>query len=192
VGATTVFAHLQTSLNQIWEVEAAPSRNVIWRLIGSRLLALAIVLGMAFILLVSMAVSAAIAGAQAYVSRLFPGAGIVLRAIYAPISFAIVTGMIAMLFKYVPDVIVRWRDVAIGALITGVLFTAGKYALGVYLAHLRFSSAGAAGSLILIVVWVYYASLILFLGAEATQVYARDFGSGIVPDAHARRTGDRG
>jgi membrane protein len=187
LGAISVFGQLQVSLNQIWNVEAVPRRNVIWRLLSSRLLSLAIVLAMAFILLVSMALSAAIAAAQGYASQFFPGAGIALRVVYALVSFAIVTGVIAMLFKYVPDVVIQWRDVAVGALITGVLFTAGKYGLGVYLAHLRFSSAGAAGSLILIVVWVYYASLILFLGAEATQVYARDFGSGVVPDAHARR-----
>ncbi|HET7223980.1 MAG TPA: YihY/virulence factor BrkB family protein, partial [Rhodanobacteraceae bacterium] len=156
VGATTVFAHLQTALNQIWDVQATPDRNVIWRLLGSRLLALAIALGMAFVLLVSMAISVALAGAEHYVSHLFPGAGIALRVIYALVSFAIVVGVIALLFKYVPDAEIEWREVLLGALITGALFTVGKYGLGVYLAHLRYSSAGAAGSLILIVVWVYY------------------------------------
>jgi membrane protein len=187
VGATTVFAHLQTALNQIWDVKTAPDRNVIWRLLGSRLLALAIVLGMAFVLLVSMAISIALAGAEHYVSQLFPGAGIALRVIYALISFAIVVGVIALLYKYVPDAEIQWREVLVGALITGALFTIGKYALGVYLAHLRYSSAGAAGSLILIVVWVYYSALILFLGAQATQVYACRFGKEIQPKAHAQR-----
>lgn len=187
VGATTVFAHLQTALNQIWDVQAMPDRNVIWRLLGSRLLALAIALGMAFVLLVSMAISVALAGAEHYVSHLFPGAGIALRVIYALVSFAIVVGVIALLFKYVPDAEIEWREVLLGALITGALFTVGKYGLGVYLAHLRYSSAGAAGSLILIVVWVYYSALILFLGAQATQVYACRFGKEIQPKAHARR-----
>ncbi|HXS74213.1 MAG TPA: YihY/virulence factor BrkB family protein [Rhodanobacteraceae bacterium] len=187
LGAISVFGQLQVSLNQIWEVETVPRKNVILNLLGSRLLALAIVLAMAFILLVSMAVSTAIAGAQGYADHWFPGAGIVLRVVYALVSFVIVTGTLAILFKYVPDVIIDWRDVMIGALITGVLFTIGKYGLGVYLAHLRFSSAGAAGSLILIVVWVYYTSLILFFGAEVTQVYARRFGAAIRPSAHARR-----
>ncbi|HJU26475.1 MAG TPA: YihY/virulence factor BrkB family protein [Rhodanobacteraceae bacterium] len=191
VGATTVFAHLQAALNRIWEVEAVPSRNVIWRLLGSRLLALAIVLGMAFILLVSMAISVALAGAQAWLSHLFPGADIALRVIYSLVSFAVVGGVIALLFKYVPDVEIGWRDVLAGALITSALFTIGKYLLGVYLAHLRYSSAGAAGSLILIVVWVYYSALILFLGAETTQVYARRFGREIRPSPHARRIEER-
>jgi len=187
VGATTVFAHLQTALNQIWDVKTAPDRNVIWRLLGSRLLALAIVLGMAFVLLVSMVISIALASAEHSVSQLFPGAGIALRVIYALVSFAIVVGVIALLYKYVPDAEIQWREVLVGALITGALFTIGKYALGVYLAHLRYSSAGAAGSLILIVVWVYYSALILFLGAQATQVYACRFGKEIQPKAHARR-----
>lgn len=187
VGATTVFGHLQTALNQIWDVKAVPSRNVIWRLLGSRLLALAIVFGMAFILLVSMAASAALAGAHDYLSGLFPGAGTMLQVVYALVSLAIVSAVIALLFKYVPDAVIEWRDVLVGAVITGVLFTIGKYALGVYLAHLRYSSAGAAGSLILLVVWVYYSALILFLGAEITQIYACRYGKPITPRAHARR-----
>lgn len=187
VGATTVFGHLQTALNQMWDVKAAPDRNVIWRLLGSRLLALAIVLGMAFVLLVSMVISVALAGAEHYVSQLFPGAGIALRVVYALVSFAIVVGVIGLLFKYVPDAEIQWREVLVGALITGVLFTIGKYALGVYLAQLRYSSAGAAGSLILIVVWVYYTALIMFLGAQTTQVYACRFGKQIQPKPHARR-----
>jgi membrane protein len=191
VGATTVFGHLQTALNQIWDVKAVPSGNAIWRLLGSRLLALAIVFGMAFILLVSMAASAALAGAHGYLSGLFPGAGTALRVIYALVSLAIVSGVIALLFKYVPDVVIGWRDVVVDALITGVLFTVGKYALGVYLAQLRYSSAGAAGSLIVLVVWVYYSALILFLGAEITQVYACRHGKPITPRAHARRAGHK-
>ena len=131
--------------------------------------------------------SAVIAGAQGHADQYFPGAGIALRVVYALVSFVIVTGVIAMLFKYVPDAVIDWRDVFIGALITGVLFTVGKYVLGVYLAHLRYSSAGAAGSLIMIVIWVYYSSLILFFGAEVTQVYARRFGKRIQPSEHAER-----
>lgn len=187
LGAISVFGQLQVSLNQIWDVEAVPRKNVIMNLLGSRLLALAIVLALAFVLLVSMAISAGIAGAQSYADSWFPGAGIALRVVYALVSFLIITGVIVLLFKFVPDAKIDWRDTVIGALITSVLFTIGKYGLGVYLAHLRYSSAGAAGSLILIVVWVYYTSIILFLGAEATQVYARRFGRRIEPSEHARR-----
>jgi membrane protein len=187
VGATTVFAHLQTALNQIWDVEAVPRRNAIWRLLGSRLLALAIVLGMAFVLLVSMAISVALAGAERYISHLFPGADVAIRVIYALFSFGVISGVIALLFKYVPDAEIEWREALVGAVATAALFTVGKFALGVYLSHLRYSSAGAAGSLILIVVWVYYSAIILFLGAQTTQVYACRRGKPITPSAHARR-----
>lgn len=189
LGAISVFGQLQVSLNRIWGVEAVPRRNVIMNLLGSRLRALAIVLAMAFILLVTMAASAAIAAAQGHAGQFFPGAGIALRVVYALVSLLVVAGVILLLFKYVPDAKIDWRDALIGALITGVLFALGKYGLGMYLARLRFSSAGAPGSLILIVVWVYYTSLILFLGAKITQVYACRFGECIRPSAHARLTG---
>lgn len=187
IGATTVFAHLQAALNQIWNVRAAPARNLVWRLLGSRVLALAIVLGMAFVLLVSMALSVALAGAQAYLSHLFPGADIAIRVAGGLVSFGILVALIALLFKYVPDAEIAWHEVFAGALITAALLTAGKFVLGVYLARLRYSSAGAAGSLILIVVWVYYSALILFLGALITKVVACRSGKPIQPKAHARR-----
>lgn len=187
VGATTVFAHLQGALNQIWNVRAAPARNVVWRLLGSRVLALAIVLGMAFVLLVSMALSVVLAGAPDYLSHLFPGAGIAFRAAGAPVSFGLLVALIALLFKYVPDAEIAWHEVLAGALITATLLTAGKFVLGLYLARLRYSSAGAAGSLILIIVWIYYSALILFVGAQITKVVACRFGKPIQPKAHAKR-----
>jgi membrane protein len=187
VGATTVFAHLQTALNQIWNVRAAPAGNMVWRLLGSRLLALAIVLGMAFVLLASMALSVALSGAQDSLSHLFPGSDIAIRVVGGLVSFGILVGLIALLFKYVPDAEIAWHEVLAGALITAALLTAGKFVLGVYLARLRYSSAGAAGSLILIVVWVYYSALILFLGAQITKVVACRFGKPIRPKPHAQR-----
>jgi membrane protein len=186
-GATTVFGQLQTALNQIWNVEVIPRHGMIWDLIRSRLFSLGIVVSMAFILLVSMVLSALLASFHHYIEDLFPGATTVLRTGYALSSFGLVTVVIALLFKYIPDVIIQWRDVWVGALITSALFTVGKYLIGVYLAHSRFSSSyGAAGSVILVVAWVYYTSLIVFLGAEITQVYARRFGSRIRPSPHAR------
>lgn len=190
VGATTVFAHLQAALNQIWNVRAAPARSMVWRLLGSRVLALAIVLGMAFVLLVSMALSVALAGAQDYISHLFPGADIAFRVAGALISFGMLVALIALLFKYVPDAEIAWHEVFAGALITAALLTAGKFVLGLYLARLRYSSAGAASSLILIVVWVYYSALILFLGAQVTKAVACRFGKPTTPKAHAKRAGE--
>ncbi|HET8551510.1 MAG TPA: YihY/virulence factor BrkB family protein [Gammaproteobacteria bacterium] len=186
-GATTVFGQLQTALNQIWNVEVIPRHGLIWDLIRSRLFSLGIVVSMAFILLVSMVLSALLAGFHHYIEGLFPGAATVLRVGYALSSFGLVTVVIALLFKYIPDVIIQWRDVWIGAVITSVLFTVGNYLIGIYLAHSRFTSSyGAAGSIILVVAWVYYTSLIVFLGAEITQVYARRFGGDIRPSPHAR------
>ncbi|HET7306766.1 MAG TPA: YihY/virulence factor BrkB family protein [Gammaproteobacteria bacterium] len=186
-GATTVFGQLQTALNEIWNVEVIPRHGLIWDLIRSRLFSLGIVVSMAFILLVSMVLSTLLASFHHYIEGLFPGAVTVLRIGYAVVSFGLVTVIIALLFKYVPDVIIQWRDVWIGAVITSALFTVGKYLIGVYLAHSRFTSSyGAAGSIILVVAWVYYTSLIVFLGAEITQVYARRFGGDIRPSPHAR------
>lgn len=186
-GATTVFAQLQAALNQIWNVEAVPRHGVIWNLLRSRLFSLGVVLAMAFILLVSMVLSTMLAGLHHYFASLFPGAAVLLRVVYSLVSFVVVAGIVAVVFKYVPDVIIRWRDVWVGAIITSVLFTVGKYLIGIYLANSRFSTGyGAAGSLILVVAWVYYTSLILFLGAEVTQIYARNFGTRIQPSIHAR------
>ncbi|HET7673894.1 MAG TPA: YihY/virulence factor BrkB family protein [Gammaproteobacteria bacterium] len=186
VAATTVFAQLQSALNQIWNVEAAPRYGVIMNFLRARLFSLGMVFALAFILLVSMVVSTLIAGLQYYFSHLFPGADIFIRIVYGIVSFLVVAGIIAMVFKFVPDVRIGWRDVSIGALITSALFTIGRYFIGLYIGHARFNSYGAAGSLILVVVWVYYASLILFFGAEITQVYTKRFGSQIRPSAHAR------
>ncbi|HET6726175.1 MAG TPA: YihY/virulence factor BrkB family protein [Gammaproteobacteria bacterium] len=186
-GATTVFAQLQTALNQIWNVEVIPRRGVILNLVRTRLFSLGIVMAMAFILLVSMVLSTLLASFHQYVASLFPGAATMLRLLYALVSFGVVATVIALVFKFVPDVIIRWRDVWVGAIITSALFTVGKYLIGVYLQNSRFSSGyGAAGSIILVVAWVYYTSLILFLGAEVTQIYARRFGTRIRPSAHAR------
>ncbi|HET6655764.1 MAG TPA: YihY/virulence factor BrkB family protein [Gammaproteobacteria bacterium] len=186
-GATTVFGQLQAALNQIWNVEVAPRHGVIWNLFRTRLFSLGVVMAMAFILLVSMVLSTVLAGLHQYFATLFPGAAVLLRIVYALVSFVVVAGVIGVVFKYVPDAIIRWRDVWIGAIITSVLFTVGKYLIGIYLGHSRFSTGyGAAGSLILVVVWVYYTSLILFLGAEVTQVYTRRFGTRIRPSPHAR------
>ncbi len=186
-GATTVFAHIQSALNQIWDIKAVPRHGVIWRLIRARLFSLGVVLAMLFILLASMLVSTVLAGLHDYFVALFPGAGVMLHVIYGLVLFAIVTVLIGLVFRYVPDATIGWREAWIGALITSGLFTAGKYTLDLYLSHSRFSSSyGVAGSLILVVIWVYYTSLILFLGAAVTQVYARRFGTRIRPSAHAR------
>lgn len=187
VGATTVFGSLQVALNRIWDVESASNRGVLWSLIRSRLLSLGVVFGLGFILLVSLVLSATISGLHSYIGGLFPGAVVLINMANIVVSFAVIVVVIAMIFQFLPDVEIAWRDVWVGAAITAALFVIGKYAIGLYLGHAAVgSSYGAAGSVVVLLVWVYYTSLILFLGAETTRVYAESHGMAIRPAAHAR------
>jgi hypothetical protein len=155
-------------------------------MIRDRFFSFAMVLGTAFLLIVSLVVSATLAAAGKFASELLPAWEMLLPAIGIVISFAVITFLFAAIFKFVPDVRIAWKDVWIGAIITAALFTLGKYALGLYLGRSGVSSAyGAAGSLVVLVVWVYYSAQILFFGAELTQVYARSRGSDIVPSKNA-------
>ena len=185
LGATTVFAQLQTALNRIWGVKAAPS-NAVLGFIRSRLVSLTVVLGLAFMLLVSLLFTAAISGMQAYLGSFLPGAAIVWTFVNHTVSLVLVAMLLAMLFRYVPDVEISWRDTIAGALVTAVLLTLGKHAIGIYLGRAGVGSAyGAAGSAVVFMVWVYYVSVILFFGAEITKVIARRRGRPLVPSAHA-------
>jgi membrane protein len=175
LGATAVFGELETALNLIWEVQPKPLSGVgaaLWDWLKQRILSLAMVLAIAFLLLVSLVVSAAIAGATTYLSsaddlRLLRG-----RALEVALSLLVFTGLFALLFKYVPDVQLRWRDVWLGAGVTAVLFTIGKAVIGYYIGQASVGSAyGAAGSLVALLVWVYYSALIFFFGAEFTQAW---------------------
>lgn len=189
VGATTVFMQLQASLNQIWGVEAAPDRSAIWLFIRYRLLSLAMVFSLGFLLLLSLVLSTAITGLHGYLPEVYPGSATLLRILNIVVTLAVITVVIALTFKFLPDVEIAWRDVWVGAIITSALFAVGKYFIGLYLGHASIgSSFGAAGSIVVLMVWVYYTSLILFFGAEITQVYARRIGTTIQPDAKARST----
>ena len=178
VGATAVFVQLQTSLNVIWEVHPRPG-HVLRTLLKKRLVSFALVLAIGFLLVVSLAASAALAGLQDYVeSRLTIGPGL-LEGINALLSFAAFTLLFAMIYRILPDVHIPWRDVWLGSVITSLLFSIGKFLIGLYLGRTAVSSPyGAAGSVVIILFWVYYASLILLLGAEFTRAYSRRaFGS---------------
>jgi membrane protein len=146
------------------------------------------VLGLAFMLLVSLIFSAAINAMQTYLEGYLPGADMVWTIANHVISLTLVALLLAMLFRYVPDVEISWRDTIIGALVTAALLTLGKYAIGIYLGRAGVGSPyGAAGSAVVFMVWVYYVSLILFLGAEITKVIARHRGNPLEPSAHATR-----
>src|SRR5690606_34181969 len=167
-GASAVFGALQDALNTIFEVQPRPG-SALWALVKERFTSFSMVLVVGFLLLVSLVLSAALA---AVADRLGDDS-ILWRGVNAAVSFGVVTGLFAMIFKFVPDVRLRWRDVILGAAFTAALFTVGKLVLGLYLAHGSVGSAyGAAGSLVALLVWVYYSAQILFFGAELTKVQA--------------------
>jgi len=184
-GAAGVFGQLQDSLNTIWEVKAKPGAGI-WGLVRQRFLSFSMILGIGFLLLVSLALSTALGALAGMLNNMIPMGDLVAHAIDFIVSFGVVTLLFAMIFKYLPDVRIPWSKVWIGAIVTALLFTLGKYLLGLYLGRASTSSAyGAAGSVIVILMWVYYASVIVLAGAEFTQVYAKRTGAKIVPDKYA-------
>ena len=184
-GASGVFGELQSSLNTIWEVAPKPGRGILGML-RQRFFSFTMVLGVAFLLLVSLVLSAALAGVGKMLQGSLPGGEVLWQIVNFVVSLGVITVLFALLFKVVPDANVAWKDVWVGAAFTAVLFTLGKFALGLYLGRASVASPyGAAGSIIVLVIWVYYAAQILFLGAEFTQVYARHRGSRIEPNKHA-------
>ena len=190
MGATAVFGELQSALNRIWDVEAKPDRGVIMSLIVDRLRSFLIAVCVGFLLLVSLVISAVISGLQHYMNNWLPGVPWVWQTANVVTSFLVIAALFAMIYKFLPDVVISWKDVWIGAAVTALLFSAGKYLIGIYLGRTATTSAfGAAGSLVVLLFWVYYSALISFLGAEFTQVYARRYGPGIRPKEHAVRVG---
>jgi membrane protein len=172
-GASSVFGELQSALNKIWEVESARISGF-RALIRSRLFSFAMVLAFGFLLLVSLLFSAALVGLGGYLSAHLALPKALLHAIDALISFVATSFLIALILKYVPDVPIRWRDVWHGAIATALLFTIGKTLLGLYLGKAAVGSAyGAAGSLVVVIVWVYYSAMIFYFGAEFTHMQAR-------------------
>jgi membrane protein len=186
IGATAVFGELQATLNLIWEVRPAPT-NGVWAGIGAvlrdRIFSLTLVLALAFLLLVSLVISAALAGAAVLFQG--PEQALLSRLLELAVSLLVLTFVFALLYMYVPDAEIGWRDVWLGGLITAVLFTIGKTAIGLYLGQASVGSAyGAAGSLVVLLVWVYYSALIMFFGAEFTHVWATRHGE-VTPQPHA-------
>jgi membrane protein len=184
-GAGGVFGQLQDSLNTIWEVKTKANAGW-WALIRTRFLSLTMVLGTGFLLLVSMALTTFLTAVTDSLGNKLPLSETLAHILNLVVSFGVITLLFAMIFKYLPDVKVPLRKVWIGAIVTALLFTLGKYLLALYLGRASTTSSfGAAGSVVLILMWVYYASVILFLGAEFTHVYAKSTGARIVPDKYA-------
>ena len=186
VGASGVFGQLQDALNTVWGVEPKEGRGV-WGFIKDRFLSFVAVLGTGFLLLVSLVLSSALSAAGKWFSGWLPLPEAVLQLVNFAVSFVVITGLFALIFKVLPDAQVAWRDVWVGAALTAALFTIGKFALGLYLGKSNVGSAyGAAGSLVLVLVWVYYSAQIMLYGAEFTQVYANRLGERIVPAPDAK------
>jgi membrane protein len=181
VGATGVFVQLQDALNSVWGVRRVPGRGL-RNFIKDRLLSFAIIVGIGFLLLVSLVLSAALSALGKFMSGLLPAQETIWWGINFVFSFGVITLLFAMIFKVLPDVKIAWRDVWIGAVITALLFNLGKFLIGLYLGRSTVTSAyGAAGSLVIVLLWVYYSAQILFFGAKFTQIYADKFGSRLEP-----------
>lgn len=175
--STRVFAELQSALDRIWEVPKAQVHGI-WRSLRARLLSFGLVLGLAFLLLVSLVISTGLAALGQWAGGYLPGMEAMLQLLNALISFGVTTVLFAMIFKFMPQARIAWKDVWIGALVTALLFEAGKLLISLYVGKsAAISVLAAAGSLIILLVWVYYAALVFLLGAEFTWIYARDHGS---------------
>jgi membrane protein len=187
-GATTVFAQMQTALNDFWGVTARPTRSSIAVFLKTRLVSLGLVLVIGFLLLTSLVVTTALAALMRYAGQWMPVPEAVVMGVNLGVSLAVITALFAMIFKILPDVHLAWRDMWRGAFITAILFVAGQSGISLYLSRTAPDSTyGAAGSLVLLLFWVYYSSLILFFGAALTRATINLRGDHIVPKRSAVR-----
>jgi membrane protein len=195
IGATSVFGELQDALDRIWRVPAKARHMGLWGLIRTRLLSLGMVFGIGFLLIVSLVASAALAALRKWWEPMFGGWAATANIIELGTSFLVITLAFAIIYKTMPRAVVAWKDVWIGAAATSLLFTIGKYVIGLYIGSSGIASGfGAAASLIVVMVWVYYSAQIFLLGAEFTWVYAGKFGSrkGLAPGGPSDVVADAG
>ena len=186
-GASGVFGQLQDALNTIWGVKAKPTRGI-WGFLRNRFLSFAMVGGICFLLLVSLTLESLLKAFSHYVQSVLPGGLVVAMSVYLIFDFAVIVLLFAMIFKFLPDAKIQWRDVWTGGVMTAILFGIGKWLLGLYLGSGAAGSAyGPASSLITLLLWIYYSSQILLFGAEFTQVYAARAGREVEPDEYAVR-----
>jgi membrane protein len=191
IGSTAIFIEIQDSINLIWKVRAIPKKG--WKkLITNRLLSFSLIASLGFLLLVSLVINSVVVGIgnrlEVYASKIGIGAvsDVVMLIITNALTLAVVTTIFAIIFKVLPDVDIKWKPALIGALFTAILFSLGKYVIGIYIEKGDPGSAfGAASSIIVILVWIYYTSIILYFGAEFTQAYAEKYGVGIAPSKYA-------
>ncbi len=186
IGATSIFMEIQDSLNIIWRVKAKPKKGWL-KMLTNRLVSFSMIISLGFLLLVSLIINAIVLALSSRITRYFPEVTIQLfNLINIGITFIVIAVLFGIIFKFLPDVKIAWRDVRTGAFFTSLLFMLGKYLIGIYIQTTGTGSTyGAAGSLIVILVWIYYTSAILYFGAEFTRVYAEDYGHKIEPAEYA-------
>jgi len=185
VGASSMFVEIQDSLNIIWRVKAKPKKSWL-KLIQNRFLSFSLIASLGFLLLVSLLINILVSALSDKIQHFFPGITIIIFIVNLAITFVVITVLFGIIFKVLPDVKITWKDVRSGAIFTALLFMLGQYLIGLYIQYFANSSAyGAAGSIIVILTWIYYTSAILYIGAEFTQVYAEAIGSRIEPAEYA-------
>jgi len=186
LGATGAFLELQTSLNAIWRVKPKPGGNFLRMLVLQRLISFGLVVALGFLLLTSLLVSTALSAIHTYMGHAFPGVLVLWEGLNVVVSLSVITLLFALIYKVLPDVRLAWRDVWVGALVTAGLFTIGKLLIGLYLGTTSVASTyGAAGSVVVILVWVYYSAQVILLGAEFTREYVEAFGRRPPPEHFA-------
>src|SRR3954470_15920368 len=186
IGATSVFAEIQDSINWIWGLKAKPKKGWLKMLIN-RLLSFSIVVTLGFLLLVSLIINGLLEGLMGRLKQMFPDLTVVVvYIINLVITFIVISSLFAIIFKVLPDAKIKWKDVLIGAMATAGLFMIGKFAITYYIGTTNVGSVyGTAGSLVVLLLWVYYSAVILYFGAEFTKIYAAQFGSKILPNHYA-------
>jgi len=186
IGASTVFAEIQDSINMIWNLKPKPKKGWL-KILLNRLLSFSIVVSLGFILLVSLIINGLIEGLMDRLQQQFPNTTVVLVYIVnLSVTFLVITSLFAIIYKVLPDAIIKWRDVFTGAMVTAMLFMLGKFGMTFYIGTSRIGSTyGAAGSLVVLLLWVYYSSIILYFGAEFTKAWAAAYGSRILPSPYA-------
>ncbi|MEC5148155.1 YihY/virulence factor BrkB family protein [Chitinophaga sp. 212800010-3] len=189
IGATGVFAEIQDSINYIWRLKSKPKKNGLLRMLLNRLLSFSLVVSLGFILLVSLAINGLVELFSVLVVKLLPGkvtSGILFSLADFIVPFIVIATLFAIIFKVLPDARIKWKDVRVGAVATAILFMIGKFAIGYYLGASKVTSTyGAAGSIVIILLWVYYSAAILYFGAVFTRNYVQYFGSRIYPNDYA-------
>jgi membrane protein len=181
IAVSGVFGEVQSAMNAIWKAAPSP-QSTVTRLLRARLVSMGLVVTAGFLLMVSLAASAALSGFSTYLSIVFPALQAVLNVVDVVLSALLIGGLFAAMFKVLPDTDIAWRDVAVGALASTILFEGGKYAIAFYVGQTNVASSyGAAGALIVLLVWIYYSAQIFLLGAEFSRAYAKRYGSHAKP-----------